>query len=141
MRNEIIVEKIKLLVQTLDEIDELIATNPQEMQKVDYELSDWYHYIENNDLDDKQCVEVVKKIKALRQIRRGLNKEQSIEATYKNNSSKVMGNGTRGLLMAEIHKTVNQLDSEYKNRVITDDDIKEISEKRKVGRPKKETAE
>ena len=53
----------------------------------------------------------------------------------------MMGNNTRGLLKVEINKIMKQLDSEYKNRVLTDEQIKQVLEpiKKKVGRPKKES--
>jgi hypothetical protein len=141
MRDELIVEKIKQAIKILDEIDELISTQPEELQKIDYELSDWYHYIENNTLDDATSINIIKRIKELRIIRRGLHREHDIETAYKNNSSKMMGNNTRALLLAEINKTIKQLDTVYKNRIITDEDLKTITEKnkKKVGRPKKES--
>ena len=53
------------------------------------------------------------------------------------------GNETRSFLANEIYKTVKKLNSEYKNRVITDEDIKSVLEptKRKPGRPKKVVSE
>ena len=127
----------------LDGIDNRIKTQSTELQDVDYKISDYLHYIENNDIDDKECVKIVKELKELRQIRRSLKKEYEIEKTYKDNASKVMGNNTRGMLMAEINKTMKQLDSEYKYRVINEDEIKDKikEEKKKAGRPKKEKVE
>lgn len=139
MRDKIIYEKISQVIILLDEIDDMIKNQPIELQKIDLEISDWLHYIENNDIDERTSIKILNKLKELRQIRRTLHKEYEIENTYKNHSSKMMGNNTRQLLLSEINKTIKQLDSEYKNRILTDDDIKNILEttKRKVGRPKK----
>jgi hypothetical protein len=139
MRDKEIVEKIYGLVRTLDEIDNYVATQNEELSKIDLELSDWTHFIENNDFGEDISHKVVIKIRELRRQRRSLCKEQAIEDTYKNNASKVMGNNTRQFLIAEIEKTIKQLDSEYKNRVITEEDIQELytTTKKKVGRPKK----
>ena len=127
------------LCTVLDEIDDRINTQSSEIQNVDYKISDYLHYIENNEIEDKECVNLVKELKELRQIRRSLQKEHEIEKTYKDNSNKVMGNNTRGMLLAEINKTIKQLDSEYKYRVINEEEIKNIikCEKKKAGRPKK----
>lgn len=139
MRDKIIYEKIKQAMVILDEIDEMIKTQSIELQQVDYELSDWYHYIENNDIDENSSKKVLEEIQRLRKIRRGLQNEYEIENTYKNNSSKVMGNNTRGLLLAEINKTMNRLDCDYKNRVLTEDSINELlNSKKRRGRPRKE---
>lgn len=138
MRDKIIYEKIKETIDLLDEIDEMINTQSTEVQQVDFELSDWLHYIENNEISDESSIKIVKKIKELRELRRCLNNEHEIEKTYKDNSSKMMGNNTRSMLLAEINKTKNRLNNDYKNRVLTDEAINNLlNNKKKRGRPKK----
>ena len=140
MRDELIVEKIKDVVSLLDEIDEMITSQAQTLQAIDYELSDYYHLIENNELNDVASINVVKKIHDLRKQRRSLNNESSIENTYQNQKTKLIGNGTRQFLLNEIYKTIKKLNSDYKNRILTDETIQSLLEtpKKKVGRPKKE---
>lgn len=140
MRDELIVTKIRDAVQMLDDIDAMIKTQSQELQKVDYELSDLYHLIENNDLSEKASFNIVKRIHELRKQRRSLNNEYEIENTYQTHKSKMTGNETRQFLTTEIHKTVKQLKSEYKNRILTEEDIKNLlyPKKKKRGRPRKD---
>ena len=140
MRDKIIIDKIKEAIRILDEIDDMIETQSTELQKVDYELSDLYHYIENENLTSDTCVKIIDRIKYLRLIRKSLNNEYSIEQVYKNNSSKMMGNGTRAFLLNTVCQTVENLKTEYKNRILTEEDIQELktTEKKKRGRPKKE---
>lgn len=143
MRDEILVEKITQAIKTLDEIDEMILTQGQELQKIDLELSDLYHFIENNDINEDTSVKLIDRIKYLRLIRRSLQREHEIENAYKNNSSKMMGNNTRGFLLNTVYQTVKNLNTEYKNRVLTEDDIKDLqtTEKKKRGRPPKKKEE
>lgn len=140
-RDEYVYKLICDAINIIDEIDDLIATQSITNQKIDQEIQDWLHYIENNELTDSESIIVIKKLKELRIERRSLRNEYEIEKVYKDNSSKMMGNNTRSLLKAEIHKIIKQLDSEYKNRVLTDEQIKQVLEpiKKKVGRPKKES--
>ena len=140
-RDEYVYKLICDAINIIDEIDNLIATQSVTNQKIDQEIQDWLHYIENNELTDSESIVVIKKLKELRIERRSLRNEYEIEKVYKDNSSKMMGNNTRGLLKAEIHKIMKQLDSEYKNRVLTDEQIKQALKpiKKKVGRPKKES--
>lgn len=140
MRDKEIVEKIKNVVKLLDEIDEMIKTQSQELQAVDYELSDLYHLIENNDLDEKVSFNIVKRIHELRKKRRALNNENELENTYQTHKSKLSGSETRQFLMAEINKTSKRLGCEYKNRVLTEEDINTLFETKRTkrGRPKKE---
>lgn len=139
MRDEILVDKITQAVKILDEIDEMISTQGQELQKIDLELSDLYHFIENNNVTDNTSVKLIERIKQLRLKRRSLQREYEIENAYKNNSSKMMGNGTRSFLINTIKQTVKNLNSEYKNRVLTNEDIEKLqsTEKKKRGRPPK----
>ena len=143
MRDKIIVEKIANAIATLDEIDGLIKSQPSELQTIDYELSDWYHYIENNEMDDETSVNIIKRIKELRIKRRALKNEYEIETTYQQHKSKLSGDTTRQFLLNEVYKTKKRLEAEYKNRVITDDDILLMigQEKKRRGRPRKEISE
>ena len=138
MRDKIIYEKIKQLTIILDDIDNMIETHPNELQQIDLELSDWLHYVENNELDEKQSYKIMKEIQRLRKERRYLHNEYEIEKTYKDNYSKLTGNNSRPFLLAEINKTIKQLNSNYKNRVLTEDKIKEVIETKKRGRPRQD---
>ena len=140
MRDEQIYSKIKEATRLIDEIDNMIDSQSNELQKVDLEISDWLHFIENNKTNDRQNSIIISKLRELRLLRKSLHKEYSIEKTYKENSAKMMGNNTRQLLLAEINKVVKLWENEYNNRVLTDEEIFEIidSTKKKVGRPRKE---
>lgn len=140
MRDKLITEKIINAVNILDEIDNMIQTQSTELQQVDLELSDLYHLIESNELNEKQSYKIVKRIHDLRLKRRALNKEHDIENAYKNQSNKMMGNNTRQFVLTEINKTIKQLESNYKYRVLKEEDIQDILsyESKKRGRPKKE---
>lgn len=144
MRNEIVLEKIKQVIELLDNIDEMIETQSVEIQNTDLQLSDYYHLIENNELSNDASINVIKRIHDLRVIRRSLNNEHEIENTYNTHKSKLSGKETRQFLLHEIYKTVKSLGTQYKNRILTDEDIKEILEtkeeapKKRRGRPPKE---
>lgn len=136
-RDEFIYNTIKEVIKLIDDIDKMIDTQASELQKVDSEISDWLHYIENNDTTTKESEKIIKKLKELRIKRKSLHKEYTIEKAYKNHSNKMMGNNTRQLLLSEINKAIKQWENEYKNRILTDEEIKKVLETKKVGRPKK----
>lgn len=139
MRDKQIIDKINQAINILDEIDDMIQSQSTELQQVDLELSDLYHLIEFNELNEKQSYKFIKRIHELRLKRRSLQKEHDIENTYKNQANKMMGNNTRQFLLNEINKTIKQLDTTYKYRVLTDENIQELlSFERGRGRPRKE---
>ena len=133
MRDKLIIDKITNAISILDEIDNMIKTQSEELQKVDYKLSDLYHLIENNELSDEASINVVRK------ERRSLNNEHDLEVVYQNQKQKMIGNDSRQFLVTELNKTNKRLNSEYKNRVYTEEEIEKlISPKKKRGRPRKE---
>ena len=138
-RKSKLLDLINESISNLDEIDNMIDSQSLELQTVDYELSDLYHLIENNILDKEQSYEIVKRIRELRIARRELNDEHEIELTYNTHKSKLSGDNTRQFLLNEIQKTTKRLGSDYKNRVLSDEDIEKIMNpaKPKKGRPKK----
>ncbi len=140
MRCELLLEKIKAITTLLDEVEEMKKTQPTELQKVDFELSDWYHLIEHNELDKEQSCKVVKRIHELRLLRRDLKNEFELEQVISIHKNKLIGTDTRAFLLNEMNKTNKLINQEYKNRVLTEEDINNIlspQEKRKRGRPKK----
>lgn len=138
MSDEKIYSLIVELINVLNNIDEMIDSNSNRMQEIDLEINDWLHYIENNEIDEKQSIKIIKELKRLRDIRRTIKNEYEIEKVYKDNYSKINGLHSRPFLLAEINKTKKQLNSNYKNRVLTEDKINEILIVKKRGRPKKE---
>jgi len=116
----------------------MIETQSIELQKVDFQISDYLHVIENNELSELSSIRIIKKIHELRLARRSLNNEHEIENTYNIHKSKLAGKDTRQFLLHEVYKTVKSLGSQYKNRILTDEDIQKILEpKKKRGRPPK----
>lgn len=139
-RSKLLLQRIESVIKTLDDIDEMINTQATELSKVDSELSDWYHLIENRQLTKEEGYRIIERIHELRVMRRSLNNEHEIENTYQTHKSKLAGNETRQFLWSEIRKSEKKLDSEYKNRVLTEEMLQEVLEgkpKKKRGRPKK----
>lgn len=140
MRSEQLLIKIKALVKLLDDIDEMIQTQSSELQRVDLELSDWLHLIENNNLGESESFKVVENIHRLRVARRELNNEYALEQVFQTHKSRLTGNNTRQFLISEVEKTYKQLNQEYKNRILNEETVNETLNKeikRKRGRPRK----
>lgn len=140
MRCELLIEKIKTITTLLDEVEEMKKTQSTELQNVDYELSDWYHLIEHNELNEEQSCKVIKRIHELRILRRDLKNEYELEQVISTHKNKLIGTDTRQFLITEMNKTNKIINQEYKNRVLTQEQIDTVlndSVKPKRGRPKK----
>lgn len=138
MRDKLFLEYLNNAIENIDKIEEFIQSNSNEYSLIDKEIEDYEHLIENNELNKEQSVYVISKIHELRIKRRSVKNEHELENVYLNNLQKMTGNNTRTLLLNEIHKMEKQLQSEYKNRIITDEEVDKIMNlQNKVGRPKK----
>lgn len=121
-----VLEKLTQAINLLQEVDEYREQLPTLQQEVDYRLSDLLHKIENNTLNAPQSCKIVKEIKKQRIIRRNYQNDYEILRTYTNNVNKLMNAGNRELLLVEINKTNKRLNQPYKNRVYTEEDMKEL---------------
>ena len=121
-----VLEKLTQAINLLQEVDEYREQLPTLQQEVDYRLSDLLHKIENNTLNAPQSCKIVKEIKKQRIIRRNYQNDYEILRTYTNNANKLMNAGNRELLLVEINKTNKRLNQPYKNRVYTEEDMKEL---------------
>lgn len=129
--DKIFLKKLHDICNLLDEIDENIKTNGERQQRVDYMLSDLEHTIENEELSDEEIIGITRKIQELRKIRRDLKNEYEIIREYNDHKNKLSLENQRPFFRQMISNKVKQLDSEYKNRVYTKEDIQEIKDSHK----------
>lgn len=121
-----IVEKLTEAITILNEIDEYREQLPEIQSNIDSSLSDLYHYIENNSLNTSQRYKIVGEIQKLRRERRIIKNNNWISKTYEDNINKLNNKANRSMMIAELKKTTKKVDTQYKNRVLTDELIKEL---------------
>ena len=112
-----VIEKINECVKILDEVDEYFKSIPEKQSENDMAISDIYHYIENNQISTKGSYRLIKELKEHLSIRRILKEDQEILRTFVNHKSKLNLPENRQLLLGEVNKTKNRLNSPYNYRV------------------------
>ena len=113
-------------IQILNKVDEYIDTLVEELSNYDKRTTDLLHYIENNNLNAPQSCKIIKEIKKIRQERRKIKNDMELSKIYKDNINKLVNIDSRNMLMTKVHKTEKQLESEYQNRIYTQEDIDNI---------------
>lgn len=121
-----IVKKIQEVCEKLCVIDNYFDSLNDEQSRVDEELSDLCHYIENNDLKPTQCTKIVKAIKDKRLERREIVKDIEIRRVYNLYKNRLCQSEQRQFFISEIWKAAKNLNTEYKNRRYTDEDFKNL---------------
>lgn len=118
--------KIQQVIKLLDEIDDIIDTNPERQRNIDWEISDYLHIIEQNDLSDKSKLEISDCLKRCRIFRRHSNNIQAIGKVFNDNRGKLVNKHSREILYSMMSNVVNKLDCDYKHRVLDEKTINEL---------------
>lgn len=121
-----IVMQILGINEQLADLDDYFNELPNLQSQIDEELSDLLHYIENNDLTPKQSTKMIKLLKQKRTVRRGLCNDYEIKKVYNTHKGKLAIDTQRPFFLSEIHKKVKELNSTYKSRQLSDEQIKEL---------------
>lgn len=88
-------------------------------------ISDLYHYIEHNKLDAKASYRMIKRLRENLLIRREYKEEYELLRVLKQHQNKLLQKENRKMLLSELGKAQKRLKSEYKYRILSEDDIKE----------------
>lgn len=137
----IFLSKLQQVLNTLDEMDNMIKDNPDNQQKIDYEISDYLHLIQNTDLDKLDINKVMAALKKLRLKRASHYRFYEITKTYNANRDKLKYTSSRANLKEIIKNTLDNLNNEYNYRILESDDLNtlctEKTEEKKKRSPKK----
>lgn len=121
-----IIKNLTNAITLLDEIETELDNSPGMQSNIDSKLSDIYHYIESNKLNTSQRYRIVGILADLRKERREILNDYELLKTFKNNEAKLCQKDNRKMLLTEIRKKEKQLQTVYKNRIYTEEELKEL---------------
>ena len=128
---------LQKIVKLLDEIDDLIESNPTRQSKIDGLISDYEHIIENEILTNDQAMLIVQELKKAREYRRHQKNEFELIRAYQENKEKLSSKVNRQFLMAEIYKVWTRLNQKYNMRVLNETEVEKFRTVNKVVLAKK----
>lgn len=144
-KEKLFLGKLKALLDTFDsmdkiveEINDIIDRQPNEQSRIDQLLSDYYHILENDDLSDEEIINIGKKIHEIRLQRRDENSVGKLIHCYDINKNKLTysNKSNRQMFYQAIANLKKTLHEDYKYRILTDNDIIGLKEK-KIKKTKK----
>ncbi len=121
-----IIEEITNISKSLNKVQNYMRNLPSQLEKLNWKLLDLEHLIENNTLTTKECYRIVREIKKVRIERRKVKNDIELYNSFKENQNKLTTIENRQFLLAELNKIKKSLGTKYKNRVYTEEEIKEI---------------
>ena len=119
-------DKIRDVISILNEVDIYDSTLSDSLSLVDSKICDLMHLIENKTLKTNQCYRVIKELHNLRLERRKIKNDIELMRTYKVQANKMLSKDNRIFILSELGKLEKQLNSTYKNRVYTEEELKEM---------------
>ena len=125
---EVLLSKFDELDDISREIQEIIDNEPKKQRNLDYLLSDYYHRLEDNDLSDIEILNIGKKIHEIRILRRSESMVSSLIDCYKKHKNKIQYSvkANREMFRQAIKLTAKNLQTEYKYRILNEEDLKEL---------------
>ena len=124
----IFLAKLQQVLNSLDEIDDMIGNNSSDQSNVDTLLEDYKHLIEENgkDMSDDAKINMINSYYNARQTRRRNNNFYEVIKYYNNNKQKLQYKSGRETLYREVKNKLSNLDNPYKYCVLTDDEVKKF---------------
>lgn len=123
LQNELLA-KIQLAITTLNEIDNILDRTPTEQSRCDSLKSDYLHMYENYDLTDEQMISISKKVHNVCVERRNWNNIALVGKAFRDNANKIGYKNQRPFLINAIQMVVKNLNQDYKDRVLSEEDKK-----------------
>lgn len=123
------VGKITQACLLLNEVEEYIKDLDDKHSICDMKLSDMYHLIENNDVENWSKGElrnVAKEIKSICEIRRRVKVEVGLRKIYQDNIGKLNNASNRAMLLEKINKAAKAYNGDYTYRVYKQEEIDKL---------------
>ena len=121
-----VMAKIKEALDVLNVIDEYGNSLQHRLNEVNQQQQDILHYIESNKISMLWCYNIVMKIKNIRVERRKIKNDIELITKYNELKNRLSSKDSRAFILTELHKKEKNLQTVYKNRQYTEEDIRDI---------------
>ena len=123
------VSKITEACKLLNEVEEYVKDLDEKHSICDMRLSDMYHLIENNDIEQWSKGElrnVTREIKSVCEVRRRVKVEVGLRKIYQDNIGKLNNSANRAMLLEKLNKAAKSYNGDYSYRVYQQDELDKL---------------
>ena len=121
-----VIEKLEEAIDILNEVDTYGEKLNDRLRELNSKQQDLLHYIECNKINMLWCYRMVKELKRIREERRKVKNDIEILAEYRKMDGRLLTSTNRKFLLGDLHKKEKQLQTTYKNKQYTNEDINNI---------------
>lgn len=123
------VGKITEACKLLDEVEEYVKDLDDRHSICDMKLSDMWHLIENNNVEEWSKGElrnVTREIKSVCEVRRKVKVNIGLRKIYQDNIGKLNNQVNRAMLLEKLNKAQKSYNSDYTYRVYKEDELNKL---------------
>lgn len=121
-----VMSKLTEAIDILNEVDEYGNSLTNRLSALDMKQQDLLHYIENNKISILWCYRMIKEIKSIRMERRKVKNDIELLTRFNDLKNRLSSTENRRMIVAELHKKMKQLNTTYKNRQYTEEDLENM---------------
>lgn len=118
--------KLTEAIDILNEVDDYSSSLQSRLNVLNEKQQDLLHYIENNKISIFWCYRMIKEIKDIREERRKVKQDIEMLTKFDSVKNRLTSRGNRSFILSELHKKEKQLDTVYKNRQYTEEDLQNV---------------
>lgn len=129
MTEENILERIQAVVDILDDIDMYLDSLNDKLSYYDQLLSDYRHFLKDNEFTPEQAYKVALKVKEIGKQREIIKQDLVLRDKFRNNINKLLTLNNRSFLMVELNKVSKFFNQPYKYRVLEESELEDLTYK------------
>lgn len=137
-----IIDNLIQAISILNKTDEYLEGLVSSLSECDSMISDYYHFIENTNIEEVNLEKLYADMKKVFEKRRIIKNDMTLRDNYKNLTTRLNNSVNREFLIQNMKNVQSKIGTKYTNRILTNEQIKELikdveKETKKRGRPKK----
>lgn len=136
-----VVNNLIQAISILNKTDEYLESLASKLSECDSLISDYEHFIEYTPIEDVDLKKLYSNMRDNFLKRRTIKNDMALRDNYKNLVSRLNNSINREFLIQSMKNAKEKLNTRYRNRVLTDDLIKELmidnTTQKRRGRPPK----
>ena len=123
-----VLEKVKQVVELLDELDDYLDLLPGLQSESDQRISDIYHYIETNSLNYKNSYRLGKELKEVLKKRREYKNDFALLKKFNDEKGRLNLKSNRQIMLSDLYKAQKNTQT-YHYRIYDEQEFKDRMEK------------
>lgn len=132
-----VIDCLTQAISILNKTDEYLESLCDRLSECDSLISDYQHFIECTNINEINLKELYSNMQEIFKLRRTIKNDLALKVNYQNLVARLNSTTNRQFLLQSMNTTQSKLNTTYKNRILSEEEVQKLTNKKKAGRPKK----